>query len=85
VGVVLGPEGRQGGRVDLAAGRNRLGQALKVPLEAGGGVHLHEPRHGGVAWLAKVWAIPWGSRAKLPAGAVSCRCSTVNTTVPSTT
>ena len=35
--------------------------------------------------LAKVWAIPWGIRAKLPAGAVSCRCSTVSTTVPSRT
>ena len=38
VGVVLGLEGHHGGRVELAAGRNRLSQLLKVPLEAGGGV-----------------------------------------------
>jgi hypothetical protein len=28
---------------------------------------------------------PVGSRAKLPAGAVSCSCSTVSTTLPSRT
>jgi hypothetical protein len=64
VGVVLGPEGRQGGRVDLAAGRNRLGQALKVPLEAGGGVHLHEPRHGGVAWVGEGMGDPVGKQSE---------------------
>ena len=35
--------------------------------------------------LAKVWAVPRGIKMKLPAGAESCRCSTVNTTVPSRT
>jgi hypothetical protein len=40
VGVVLGLEGRHGGGVDLATGRHRLGQALKVPFEAGRGGEL---------------------------------------------
>ena len=84
MGVVLGLEGRHDGGVELAAGRRGLGQTLKVPLEAGGGVHLHQPRHG-VAWVGEGMGDPVGIRAKLPAGAVSCRCSTVNTTVPSRT
>jgi hypothetical protein len=84
VGVVLGLEGRHGGGVELAAGRRGRGQALKVPFEAGGGVHLHKPRHG-VAWVGEGMGDPVGSRAKLPAGAVSCSCSTVSTTLPSRT
>ena len=47
--VSLGLEGHHGGRVDLATGRNRLGQLLKVPFEAGG-VHLHEPRRCRLGW-----------------------------------
>ena len=84
MGVVLGLEGHHGGRVDLATGRNRLGQLLKVPFEAGG-ASTSTNRAAVSLGLAKVWAIPWGIRMKLPAGAESCRCSTVNTTVPSRT
>jgi hypothetical protein len=84
VGVVLGLEGRHGGGVELAAGRRGRGQALKVPFEAGGGVHLHKPCRG-VAWVGEGMGDPVGIRMKLPAGAESCRCSTVNTTVPSRT
>lgn len=84
MGVVLGLEGRHDGRVDLATGRRGLGQALNVPFEAGGGVHLHEPGRG-VAWVGEGMGGSVGIRAKLPAGAVSCRCSTVSTTVPSRT
>ena len=52
VGVVLGLDGGHGGGVEPAASRKRLGQALKVPLKAGGGVQLHEPRHA-AAWVGK--------------------------------
>lgn len=52
MGVVLGLEGRHGGGIQPATGGDRLGQALKVPLEAGGGVHLHRPCHG-VAWVGE--------------------------------
>ena len=83
VGVVLGLEGHHGGRVDLATGRNRLGQLLKVPFEAGE-ASTYEPRRG-VAWVGEGMGDPVGNQMKLPAGAESCRCSTVNTTVPSRT
>ena len=63
MGVVLGLEGRHDGRVELAAGRRGLGQALKVPFEAGGGVHLHEPRHG-VAWVGEGMGGPMGKQGE---------------------
>jgi hypothetical protein len=61
VGVVLGLEGHHDGRVDLAAGRRGRGQTLKVPFEAGGGVHLHKPRHG-VAWIGEGMRGPVGKQ-----------------------
>ena len=84
VGVVLGLDRHHGGGVELAAGRKRLGQALKVPFEAGGGVHLHQPRYG-VAWVGEGMGDPVGNKGEAAGWAVSCRCSTVNTTVPSRT
>src|SRR5215211_5260407 len=58
---MLGLEGRHGGGVDLAAGRNRLSQALKVPFEAGGRVHLDKSRHG-VAWVGEGMGDPVGNQ-----------------------
>ena len=45
------PGGPPWWRDQPATGGDRLGQALKVPFEAGGGVHLRRPCHG-VAWVA---------------------------------
>lgn len=84
VGVVLGLEGHHGGGVDLAASRNRLGQPLKYRSKPAG-ASTSTNRAAASLGLAKVCAIPWGIRMKLPAEAESCRCSTVNTTVPSRT
>ena len=84
VGVVLGLEGHHSGGIDLAAGRRGLGQALKYRSKPAG-ASTSTNRTTASLGLAKVWAIPWRISAKLPAGAVSRRCSTVNTTVPSRT
>jgi hypothetical protein len=63
VRVVLGLDGGDDGGAELAAGRKRLGQALKVPLEAGGSVHLDEPHHA-ATWAGEGMRDPTGDEGE---------------------
>jgi hypothetical protein len=81
VGVVLGLEGHHSGGIDLLPAGEASARRSKYRSKPAG-ASTSTNRTTASLGLAKVWAIPWRISAKLPAGAVSRRCSTVNTTVP---